>query len=237
MMGATETMSQEKAESTSFAEAENSRPWTEVANLGRIIVKQLDLETTTDTLSRWMACRVAELISVAEMDAAARGEATDLILRLWERRSSWPHGWPTESIARALHWFDKPGRSVANVDGALSPWPHKLAEIQTLLKSEFELWMMIAVNSENILPDSGNEELGALELLDGYLNDDEAEYSRLLRSLRIEQKSTRTSKFAGLNPKELANQVREEIEDLSTRRKAAFEAAYATLYPDEEVEG
>jgi hypothetical protein len=62
-----------------------------VVELGRTIVKQLGLEDSTDTLSRWMCHRIAELMRESEKArtksgrAAAANECSELILRLWEK--------------------------------------------------------------------------------------------------------------------------------------------------------
>jgi hypothetical protein len=76
--------------------------------LGKRIVREFDLENSTDTLARWMAHRVAELMECAEQaqieedKEAARRECTNLIMRLWERRSYWPHGRPLAEVAEFL---------------------------------------------------------------------------------------------------------------------------------------
>ncbi|MCL1474887.1 hypothetical protein [Argonema antarcticum] len=53
-------------------------------------MKELDLEDSVDTLGRWMAHRIAELMEQAEQAPteaereAAKRECTDIIIRLWE---------------------------------------------------------------------------------------------------------------------------------------------------------
>lgn len=56
-----------------------------------------------------MSFRIAELITRGESDEASRAEVTEIILRLWERRSSWPDGWPPTSARRQLSWLFGPG--------------------------------------------------------------------------------------------------------------------------------
>jgi chorismate-pyruvate lyase len=79
--------------------------------LGKRIVQELGLDNSVDTLGRWMAHRVAELIERAEHTQAetdkeaAKNECTDLILKLWERRYNWPHGQPLAEIAEFLEKF------------------------------------------------------------------------------------------------------------------------------------
>ncbi len=71
---------------------------TDVLALGRHLVAELGLEERGDTLSRWMAHHVAELIDEARVGApgrkrvAAEKQATETILRIWEHRENLPHG-------------------------------------------------------------------------------------------------------------------------------------------------
>jgi hypothetical protein len=76
--------------------------------LGERIVEEFGLRDSSDTLGRWMAHRVAELMDRAEQapagaeGEAARRECSDLIIKLWERRSHWPHGRPLAEVAGLL---------------------------------------------------------------------------------------------------------------------------------------
>lgn len=67
----------------------------EVLALGTRIVRELELQPSVDTLSRWMAHHLAEIMLVAERAEGterdtAREKAADLILRLWARRNELP---------------------------------------------------------------------------------------------------------------------------------------------------
>lgn len=92
----------------SSATPEHSRPWREIAKLGRRIVEELDLRSDNRVLGRWMAHRVAELMAKAEIteDASERRqvqiECEALIYRLWEQRANWPYGGPLEGILPTL---------------------------------------------------------------------------------------------------------------------------------------
>ncbi len=69
---------------------------TEILALGRYLVRELGYEDRADTLGRWMAHHLAELISVAENGATleersrAQADATETILRIWEHRATLP---------------------------------------------------------------------------------------------------------------------------------------------------
>jgi hypothetical protein len=71
--------------------------------LGARIVQELGRDERPDLLGRWMAHRIAELITLADKadgDAASRLQetASKAILDLWEHRSSWPRGWPPSAL-------------------------------------------------------------------------------------------------------------------------------------------
>jgi hypothetical protein len=71
---------------------------TKVMNLGKLLVKELDLEDSTDTLSRWMAHYLAEKILLVE--SALPSEETEkvkkdcfeTILSVWKQRWLLPAG-------------------------------------------------------------------------------------------------------------------------------------------------
>ena len=66
--------------------------------LGRHLVRELGLEDSNDTLGRWMAHHVAELLRRAQRAApaeerrAAERDASDVILRIWKHRAALPRG-------------------------------------------------------------------------------------------------------------------------------------------------
>ena len=79
----------------SSEEMELSRPPKDVLGLGRHLVRELDFDDG-DTLGRWMAHHLAELIHEAENGAngeirsKVRKEATETILNIWRHRASLP---------------------------------------------------------------------------------------------------------------------------------------------------
>ena len=87
----------------------------QVVALGRKLVEQLGAERPVDTLSRWMAHYVAELIDAAsnaapEERAAAERKCFETILELWGHRAELPDGRrpfeKLEPIVRALESLD-----------------------------------------------------------------------------------------------------------------------------------
>ena len=87
---------------------------TDVLGLGRHLVRELGLGDGVDTLGRWMAHHVAELINEAENGATpaarlrAREEATETILRIWEHRASLPgNAYPLARYKDVLEALDR----------------------------------------------------------------------------------------------------------------------------------
>lgn len=69
----------------------------DVLDLGRALVEELSLDPGVDTLSRWMAHYIAELIedtntAKVEDRPAKLVKCADAILDLWERRHQLPNG-------------------------------------------------------------------------------------------------------------------------------------------------
>jgi hypothetical protein len=72
-----------------------SKPPNEILALGANIVRDLELEPSVDTLGRWMAHHLAEVMLKAEKASgrerqAAQAKAIELILKLWSRRHDLP---------------------------------------------------------------------------------------------------------------------------------------------------
>ena len=87
----------------------------DVLDLGRALVEELGLDHSVDTLSRWMAHHIAELIesvetATAEDRKAKTDECATAILNLWEHRHLLPNGkrpfGDMQPILRALASLD-----------------------------------------------------------------------------------------------------------------------------------
>jgi hypothetical protein len=72
------------------------KPPKDVLELGKHLVRELDFEDSVDTLGRWMAHHLAELIYEAENGETeeaklkASQQATETILKIWEHRKNLP---------------------------------------------------------------------------------------------------------------------------------------------------
>jgi hypothetical protein len=101
-------------ESSSSEETDRSKPPKDVLALGVRLVQELNLDQSVDTLGRWMAHHVAELMERAEnakseKDRRAAGrEAASTILELWKRRPALPGNvYPLARYAALLHRLDE----------------------------------------------------------------------------------------------------------------------------------
>lgn len=110
--------------SSSFVAAAPSKPARDVLVLGRHLVVELQLEKSVDTLGRWLAHHVAELIAraeTAEEDAKrtiALAEAVDTILRIWQHRGAIENRLnPLADLRPAIEVLRKLGRETP-------PWSH-----------------------------------------------------------------------------------------------------------------
>jgi len=82
-------------------------------NLGKSFIKELGVDNRGDTLSRWMAHYLAELMTKAESAKGAEKkrldkECFDCILALWKHRWTLPHGAsPLENFEPLLNLLQK----------------------------------------------------------------------------------------------------------------------------------
>jgi hypothetical protein len=94
----------------------------DVLELGRVLVKQSNLESEEDMLGRWMAHHIAELI--AAVDVAPQGrvraerarEASAAIVELWRHRSHY------ENRINPLLEFKPIVQAIATLDPAKNVW-------------------------------------------------------------------------------------------------------------------
>lgn len=93
---------------------ENLKRQKQIINLGKLLVKELGIENSVDTLSRWMAHYVADkivfienLTDGKEKDNAQK-ECFEIILRLWKNRWELPAGKrPLEDFEPILKVLEK----------------------------------------------------------------------------------------------------------------------------------
>ncbi|EPD88738.1 MULTISPECIES: hypothetical protein [unclassified Paenibacillus] len=84
-------------------------------NLGKALVKELNLDPGVDTTARWMAHYIAEQIEIAEHSSGiqkqeAEERCFETILKLWNHRSAFPRG------SRPFENFEPILRTLARLD-------------------------------------------------------------------------------------------------------------------------
>lgn len=87
----------------------------DVLALGRHLVQELGLTDGTDTLGRWMAHHIAELINLVENASTeparrqAQQQVSDTILRLWRHRAALPgqNTYPLKSLMPMLQVIER----------------------------------------------------------------------------------------------------------------------------------
>ncbi len=171
-------MSPRRIKANSQGDLEAERAWGDVVRLGETIVAELGLTDSNDTLGRWMAHRLAELMHKEETAKSekkreeARAAATDLVVRLWDHRAGWPKGWPPKATAALARDTDRYAR---REEPTGSPWLDSLADLGRLQAKEREVWTDLGlldfdVESERraakeLIGEDSREEREAIELV------------------------------------------------------------------------
>jgi hypothetical protein len=180
------------------------KDWDRVARLGRQISAELRVDDRGDTLSRWMAHRIAELLDLSEKarrkadrQSAAR-EVEDLILRVWERRTTWPTGWPPETAARITELLEDryPRFRTDEEQVSPSPWIDALQRLERVQWREKQILLQAALADLDL-----GDERRALERYGDVLADDEV---GLLKGLTSAQESALAALLNALDEDEAA---------------------------------
>lgn len=193
-------------------------------------MKELDLEDSVDTLGRWMAHRIAELMeqteqapTEAERESAKR-ECTDVIVRLWEHRMKFPFKPPLADIAKFLknvtsdpspcHW-EKPELP----DGT---WNSILPHLEKLQEREYIICRDAAVAEISL-----EKERELLNKHREQISDKECQIIECLLNLQEQMNgdnysldSIRIPKFTSLSAKERKQKTLEALEQIHTERQS-----------------
>jgi len=117
--------------------------------LGRKLTKELGLDESVDTLGRWMAHHIAELIRNAEKSSAKERPAKDkacfdAILKLWEKRHLLPGGTRPfegiEPVIRAIESLDPE----SDLPRYYTPVFNALDEDEEIENDEAKSWLELA---------------------------------------------------------------------------------------------
>jgi hypothetical protein len=135
----------------SSQETASSEMQKRIMSLGKSLVRELRLDPGVDTLARWMAHYIAELMVVAEnATGEARADAEqrcfETILKLWQHRSAMPNG------SRPFENFEPIFRALARLDPA-NPTPYYYAgrkgtsseaDVSSNVTDEVQRWLDVA---------------------------------------------------------------------------------------------
>lgn len=210
--------------------------------LGKRIVKELDLEDSVDTLGRWMAHRIAELMERAEQAPTeaeretAKRECTNVIIRLWEHRSKFPFKPPLADIAKFLRNLtsDPPPSHWEKPEPHDGTWDSILPHLEKFHDREYRICRDAAVAETSL-----EEEREWLEEHREEMSSDECDIIEYLLKLREQMdsdnyslNSIRIPNFAALPAEERTRQALEALDRISVERQSLL----ASIKPSDKKE-
>ncbi len=147
---------------------ERSKAPKDVLELGRHLVRELGLADGVDTLGRWMAHHLAELLHTAENGATAEerqlaeDRAVETILKIWDHRTSLPgNGYPLARYNRILQVLERL-RPNDNPFAYFGPDPKARREQQAGVLFDRLSRLVIVLLLKRMPPAIGNEEVGTV---------------------------------------------------------------------------
>ncbi|WP_420573637.1 hypothetical protein [Kordia sp.] len=222
-----------------MAQSEHSAE--EIIKLGEKLISELHLDYTTDTLSRWMAHYLSELIvkiescESEEAKVKLQEECCNLILKIWEKKDRLPIQKPLEGakeFLKILRLIKKEENNTVSIIprwikyrsiSGDSPWSNFVEKVKNNSEKIFYHSMEANLHKELLLKD--NE---WLENHEEFLSDEEKE---LIRHLNSMAKIDFSSGVVDMNdyPKknvsreERLNYIFDEIEKLIEEEKTQFQ--------------
>jgi hypothetical protein len=177
-------------------------------------------------LSRWIAHEIANSLQAVERSrsVAARNRAvqhaTDLILKLWQTRSSWPEGWPPETARAIIDQITSRPSWEGDPEPTGSPWVDRFREMFGLWQQELRLWWMLGLLETGV---DSQRSAAALATED----DDAADLALIKRDVELHDEvvSWLKSHGAGSAPKAKALIEKRLREIAAARRKLNAEVS------------
>ena len=188
-------------------ESSNPPTQSEIINLGKKLVQELELADSVNTLGRWMAHYVAELIIKAEQaqsveeKKAAEQECYEVILKIWANRKDLPEHLqplaslkPALSVLAALHQEEFNEEDIfwgrARYKQIDDPWGRFIRDMQEIFESIFNVCLNSSLTQDLIdkekswLDEHANllseDEKDALQSLNLYL-----QLNRCIRNFQV----------------------------------------------------
>ena len=132
-------------------------PQPEILQLGRRLANEIGDDDGRDSIRRWLAHHLAELIEAAPRDPAAADQAVDTILRIWATRETLPgNAWPLARYREAVTVLERlspavePWRRLRNADDAAA-----MADLFSALNRLMLMALLIHVPPAHRLADDG----------------------------------------------------------------------------------
>ena len=155
--------------------------------LGHRLERELGIAGSRDTLARWMAHRIAELMQRAKTAPkgkrreTAKAECAEAILQLWLNRAHLPAGAPLAPFADFLERFMKEADHYPSLEIKHQPktWTQALPRILSLLDRELLLWRDAALAEQPL--DAAQQ---AVQSVGQELDSEEARVLQLLADAR-----------------------------------------------------
>lgn len=207
-----------------------------ILSLGRKLVRELELEHTCETLSKWLAHYLAEQMVVVETTksqkqrSSAQKKCCELILKIWEQRHTLPYGAKPlgriEEALKTLVAMQSQQDGMARFFTSESP-PGDNAWFDFAEKTYETEWRLMRISflTGLIESDFGTEKQWVDEHGDA-LSEDERKLIDALDSwlnLKSHFFATADDRSVGdLPPAERTNLVLKELDSLSKKQRRAF---------------
>ncbi len=202
---------------------EKSKHYNDVLTLGRLLVKELDLEKSVDTLGRWMAHHISELIDKAEKikgkeKADVEDRCRDAILDLWNHVSVFPRGHrpldDIEPIVATIQALDPQNKAFFHISEAESLI--KKSSLSDKAKEWLDMSMGIDYSARLLIS-------LCLQKAANEINEKNQELLELVRSLDVDTPRSIvvriiTEKQEQSDDEQQIESLREKIESLKERR-------------------
>jgi hypothetical protein len=133
----------------------------QIIELGKTLVRELGFEDTTETLNRWMAHYLAELIKKAENangkeKSKLEKECCDIILQIWKEREYLPHKLQplselkeTISILNSLKQKESPFFGLPYEEQSEAPWVDFVDKINEAYKKTVRISVLFSLVNSN----------------------------------------------------------------------------------------
>ena len=182
-----------------------------------------------DLLSRWVSHEIASAIREVNKarSAAARQRAvthaTELILRVWEHRTSWPSGWPPDSARARFQAIQDPTHySRPPKSGSL--WIDQLLDQMALSSEEARLWLKLGLLEQGV-----EEERALLEALPSTENEN-LDVETLKRSVELHDQGALWLETNDAGTKARAKElVEKELRRIASSRRKLQRKALAKM--------